>query len=375
MRRKVVSLTGELLFISLVLLAIAGMAVTAQQNLQQRNIATGFSFLFHETGWDVSGTWLAHTARDPYWWTLVVGLVNTLAIGFISAILATILGVLLALLRALENRVISALIDLYIATIRNVPLIVQLFFWYAATRNLPANRSAYSLGDMAFLSNRGLYLPSVKLDAPYLYAFVLALVAAFAGLHYINRRREAAGDLPISKWTVPGLAAAVFAVLFAVQPETFSVSVPHLAGFNFEGGLQLSPELVVLLLGIVTYNTAFIAEIVRSGVDSVSAGQREAAQNIGLGKSQIFWRVIMPQAIRVMIPSLINQYANITKASALAVAIGFTDLFSVGTITINHTGQSLEVILILMATYLVINLLISVVGNLYDSAVGRRWKR
>ncbi len=367
----------QALFLAALLTAVGVMALTAHENLTRQNIATGFGFLFDETGWDLGASLIAHSARDPYWRTFLAGLLNTLLLAFICITLATALGVLVALVRTSGNPVMAGLSAFYINTCRNIPLLVQVFFWYNVTRYLPPVRQAISFGDISFLSNRGLYVPSIFVDIGLVPVAIgiLACAAIVPAFRAVNRAR-AAGEgepLPLSFLLLAWLAVA--AVTAAVARPAIGVSVPRLAGFNFQGGLALSPEFIALATAIVIYNAAFVAEIVRSGILSVPKGQIQAARNIGLSPGRIFWKIVIPQAFRVAIPPLTNQSIFIAKESSLAVAIGYTDLFSVGTVAINHTGQSIEVIAVLMLVYLSISFALSAVGNHINRTITRRWSR
>jgi general L-amino acid transport system permease protein len=367
----------QALFLAALLAAVGVMVVTAHDNLTRQNIATGFGFLFDETGWDLGASLIQHSARDPYWRTFLVGLLNTLLLAFICIVLATFLGVLVALVRTSGNPVMAGLSAFYINTCRNIPLLVQVFFWYQVTRYLPPVRQAISLGDVSFLSNRGLYVPSVAVDiglAPIAVA-VLACAVLLLAFRAVNGSREKAGAPPYPYLFLFGAWLAVVAVIAAIARPEITVSVPRLTGFNFQGGMALSPEFTALVTAIVIYNAAFIAEIVRSGILSVPKGQVQAARNIGLSPGVIYWKIVIPQAFRVAIPPLTNQSIFIAKESSLAVAIGYTDLFSVGTVAINHTGQSIEVIAVLMLVYLAISFGLSGVGNHLNRSITRRWTR
>lgn len=360
----------QLAFVAAVLAAIGGMVLTAQGNLARQHIATGFGFLFSETGWDVSAALIAHSPRDPYWRTFLVGLLNTLTLAAIGIVLSTLLGILIALARASGNKMMMALSGAYVGVVRNVPLIIQVFFWYHCTRQLPPARQSIAWLDSLFLSNRGLYLPSIAVDLRARHLLGILLLWGGAALAFAwARRRQAArppGTVLAAAWI-----AAVPVVLLADPPEV-GVSVPRLGGFNFEGGWALSPEFVALTTAIVVYNAAFIAEILRAGIRAVPNGQIEAARNIGLSNARIFWKIVIPQAFRVAIPPLTNQYISLTKSSSLSVAIGYTDLFSIGTVAINHNGQAIEVIALLMLVYLTISLTISALGNLYNRVLVAR---
>jgi len=280
------------------------------QNLEERRIASGFGFLGREAGFEIGeSAFLRYSASDSYLRALVVGLSNTLAVALIGVVLATGLGTLVGLLRLSKNFLLKTLSAAYVEFIRNVPLLVQLFFWYAViTEGMPGPREALSPLPGVFLSNRGIYIP------------------------------------------------------------TFSSS-PELQGFNFVGGAALSPEFAALLIGLVAYTAAFIAEIVRAGILAVDRGQGEAAHALGLSRGQTTRLVILPQALRVIIPPMTSQYLNLTKNSSLAVAIGYPDLVSIANTAMNQTGQAIEGITIIMAVYLTISLSISAFMNWYNAHV------
>jgi general L-amino acid transport system permease protein len=303
-------------FVVALVAAIAAMAITAHDNLTRQGIATGFRFLLDRTGWDVGSSFIEHGPGDPYWRTFLAGLVNTLVLSALCIVLATAAGMLLALLGAGQSRILHGFARLYVWTFRNIPLIVQVFFWYHVTRLLPPVRQSIEILGCCYLSNRGLYLPHIGLDLTF--------------------------------------------------------TLPRLQGFNFVGGTHLSPEFMAMVAAIVAYNIAFIAEIVNSGIRAVPPQQIEAARVIGLSPTRIFWSITIPQAVRIAVPPLINQYISLTKSSSLAIAIGYTDLFAVGVIAINHTGQSVNVIAVLMLAYLCISFGISALGNAYNRALVRR---
>lgn len=305
-------------FLVVVVAALAAMVVTAHANLVRQGMSPGFGFLFDRTGWDVASSFIAQGPADPYWRTLLAGLVNTLVLSAVCIVLATAFGMTLAMFGAGESRILRGICRAYVWAFRNIPLIVQVFFWYHVTRLLPPVRQSIDLLGCCFLSNRGLYVPHVGLDG---------------------------------------------------------VTLPRLQGFNFVDGTHLSPEFMAMVAAIVTYNIAFVAEIVNSGIRAVPPRQIEAARVIGLTETRIFWSITMPQAVRIAVPPLINQYISLTKSSSLAIAIGYTDLFAVGVIAINHTGQSLNVIAVLMLAYLAVSFTISALGNLYNHRLARKGVR
>ena len=282
-------------------------------NLEERRIASGFGFLSREAGFEIGeSAFLRYSASDTYLRALVVGLTNTLAVALIGIVLASLLGTAVGLFRLSKNFLLSTLSAWYVEFIRNVPLLVQLFLWYAViTEGMPGPREALSPLPGVFLSNRGILIP------------------------------------------------------------TFS-SVPELQGFNFVGGAALSPEFAALLIGLVTYTAAFIAEIVRAGILAVDRGQGEAAHALGLKRWQTTRLIILPQALRVIIPPMTSQYLNLTKNSSLAVAIGYPDLVSIANTAMNQTGQAIEGIAIIMAVYLTISLSISAFMNWYNARIALR---
>jgi His/Glu/Gln/Arg/opine family amino acid ABC transporter permease subunit len=363
----------QVAFVVAVIAAIVGMAVTARDNLLRQNIATGFGFLFDRTGWDVGTSFLPQSAADPYWWTLLAGLTNTVVLSLLCIVLATVFGLILALAGGGRSRVLHALSRAYVWVFRNIPIIVQVFFWYHVTRSLPPVRQAIEAFGCCYASNRGVYLPYLGFSASIADAAIalIATVGGAAAMRVYDRHRIARGRPP---YTPIAIAAGAVGAGIVAAAATFRIDVtmPRLQGFNFVGGTHLSPEFAALVVAIVAYNIAFVAEIVNSGIRSIPRSQLEAARVIGLSQPRIFWKITVPQAIRVAIPPLISQYISITKSSSLAIVIGYTDLFSVGAIAINHTGQAIDIIAVLMVAYLVISLGISAIGNAYNRAITAR---
>jgi general L-amino acid transport system permease protein len=351
-------------------------ASNAVANLRAARIASGFGFLNTTSGFDINQTLIPYSAAgSTYGEAFIVGLLNTLVVAVIGIFFATILGFTVGIARLSKNWMISKLAMVYVEVIRNLPLLLQLLFWYVAVlAALPGPRQAVNVGDMFFLSNRGLLLP-----APILHtgarlipaAFVIGIVATIVFARWARRQQEATGRLyPVGLTAVGlilGLPILVWLLigLFVGNPITFDV--PRLQGFNFRGGMQVFPEFVALLVGLTTYTAGFIAEVVRAGILAVSKGQTEAASALGLRPGHILRLVVIPQAMRVIIPPLTSQYLNLTKNSSLAVAIGYPDLVQIfmGTV-LNQTGQAVEVVAITMAVYLTISLLTSAVMNVYN---------
>ncbi len=340
-------------------------------NMAARGLQFGFGFLDRSAGIPIGESMIPYTPSDTYQRALIVGILNTLRVAVVGIAVATVLGVTLGVARLSNNPLLRSLVGGYIEVIRNTPLVLQLVFWHAIILQLPSVRQAINPLPGLFLSQRGLKIPMLEPNQA-LTAFLVALAAAIIGWMLLLRRERArqfaTGDRRST--LAPGFAMLFGLPLLAgLAVGAPTVSWPELAGFNFQGGLTLSPEFFALLIGLVIYTSAFIAEIVRAGIQSVHKGQWEAARALGLPGGRIMRLVILPQALRVIIPPLTSQYLNLTKNSSLAVVIGYPDLVSVANTSINQTGQAVEVITIFMAVYLLISLATSLVMNLYNRAV------
>ncbi|WP_271410989.1 amino acid ABC transporter permease [Pseudomonas sp. Q1-7] len=345
-----------------------------QHNLEQRGILSGFGFLQQSAGFGISQHLIEYSESNSYGRVFVIGLLNTLLVSGIGIFFATILGFILGVARLSPNWLISKLATVYIETFRNIPPLLQIFFWYFAVMlPMPGPRQSFSLGEHFFLNNRGLYLPAptpIEGFWPFLVALALALLAIFVVARWANARREATGQrFPVLITAlvllvaIPGLASLAFGA-------PFTWSLPELKGFNFRGGWVVIPELIALTLALTIYTAAFIAENVRSGIQAVSHGQTEAARSLGLPGGKTLRLVIIPQALRVIIPPLTSQYLNLTKNSSLAAGIGYPDMVSLfaGTV-LNQTGQAIEVIAITMSVYLAISISISILMNWYNKRI------
>lgn len=341
-------------------------------NLEVRRIATGFDFLNREAGLPIGESLIPYDPTDTYFRALTVGVLNTLKVAVVGVVLATILGALVGIARLSQNWLLSKIAGFYVEVIRDLPLLLQLLFWYTFLQSLPAPRQALNPVDGVFLSNRGLLLPFIEWLPAHSWALV-ALVAGFvATLVYskaMRARQYADGQRrkiwPAALALMVGLPLLVWAALGA----PFTPDIPALRGFNFRGGIAMSPEYFALLIGLVTYTAGFIAEIVRAGIQAVNQGQWEAAQALGLRRGDILKRIVLPQALRVIIPPMTSQYLNLTKNSSLAVAIGYQDIVSIANTTLNQTGQAIEGIAIIMLVYLTISLSISLFMNWYNSRI------
>ncbi|WMC11066.1 amino acid ABC transporter permease [Oceanimonas pelagia] len=340
-------------------------------NLSTRGITTGFDFLDDPAGFAIAQSLIPYTESDTYGRTFVVGLLNTLLVSFLGIIGATLLGFVIGVARLSPNWLIARLASAYVELFRNLPLLLQMFFWYfAVLRTLPGPRDSLGFGDSVFLNVRGLYLPEPLPGAGFHWvwlALLLAVVLAVWLFHFNHKRQEATGQrLPVW-WIATGLILLLPSLTFVALGSPLEWNYPALRGFNFRGGMTVIPEFLALWLSLTVYTAAFIAEIVRSGIQAISHGQTEAAHALGIKDSLTLRLVIIPQAMRVIIPPLTSQYLNLTKNSSLATAIGYPDLVSVfaGT-TLNQTGQAIEVIAITMLVYLSISLSVSFFMNWFN---------
>jgi general L-amino acid transport system permease protein len=348
----------------------------AQVNLATQHIASGFGFMKNTAGFDVSQNLIPYSGSDSYTRVFLVGLLNTLLVSVIGIVFATVIGFVVALGRLSPNWLLSRIAGAYVEGIRNVPLLFQILFWYLAVlAALPGPRQSISLFGSFFLSNRGLIIPRPIGEpglGPFAVAVLVAIVASLVLNHYARRQLfEKGRSMTIWPYVIgmliglPLLAIPVFGI-----PFTFEF--PELKGFNFAGGSRVIPEFVALTVALSTYTAAFIAEIVRAGILSVHKGQMEAGQSLGLSRGSALRLIVVPQALRVILPPLTNQYLNLTKNSSLAVAIGYPDLVSVfaGT-TLSQTGQAIEIIAITMGVYLALSLVTSAIMSFYGWRIGR----
>ncbi|CAM4373641.1 amino acid ABC transporter permease [Bordetella tumbae] len=362
----------QVVALALVAWAVWFLVSNTLHNLQVRNISTGFGFLDREAGFAIGETPVAYSPADTYGRAIWIGLLNTLRAAVLGIIFATILGTLIGVGRLSKNWLIAKVCSVYVEVMRNVPLLLQLFFWYALiTENMPGPRQAYNPLPGVFISNRGLKVPGLEGSSMdwILGGLALAIVGTILVAHWGKKRQEATGRIfPLGR-----AALALFIGLpilgWLVSGASLSLNMPELKGFNFSGGLTLSPEFAALLAGLVIYTAAFIAEVVRSGIQAVNHGQWEAAGSLGLRRSRVLRLVVLPQALRVIIPPMTSQYLNLTKNSSLAVAIGYPDIVSVVNTMMNQTGQAIEGILIIMAAYLTVSLSISIFMNWYNKRI------
>jgi len=342
-------------------------------NLKRQSIATGWGFLHKEAAFEIGEHLIPYSAADTYARALVVGALNTLKVSFIGIAITIFLGTFIGIARLSSNWLVSKLAGIYIEVMQDIPVLLQLFFWYALFYEiLPSPRQALSPFKGVFICNRGLILAVPEVQAAYKYV-LLAFVIGCAGVYFLRRwarrRQDATGRIfPVLRVSI-GILIGLPLLTWMAFGAPFKMSVPQLQGFNFKGGTTLSPEFIALLMGLVLYTAAFVAEVVRAGIQSVSRGQREAAMSIGLKPGQVLNLVILPQALRVIMPPLTSQMLNLTKNSSLAVAIGYPDFVSVANTTINQTGQSIEGVALIMLVYLVFSLSTSAFMNWYNKKV------
>ena len=335
----------------------------------------GFDFLWRlPANYDINQTLIEYSNRDTHLRAAVVGLINTGLVAFLGIILATVLGFLVGILRLSENWLVSRLAYFYVEFTRNTPVLLLILLWHGIIINtLPHPRQAMALGDAAFLTNRGFYVPKPLIESGFEWvalALVAALVGAFLVLRHVRRVREATGRQLHGGWMAAGLIVGLPGLTFAAVGASLSFDVPALRGFNFQGGLNLLPELVALTWALAFYTSGFIAENVRAGILAVDKGQIEASQALGLPRGRVLRLVILPQALRVIIPPLTSSYLDLTKNSSLAIAIGYTDLVAtLGGITLNQTGREIECMMLVLLVYLAISLSISVLMNWYNRRV------
>jgi general L-amino acid transport system permease protein len=339
-------------------------------NLQRQAIATGFGFLNKQASFEIGESLIQYSAANTYLKALLVGVLNTLKVAFVGIVLTVILGTFLGIARLSTNWLVAKLAAVYIEVMQDIPILLQLFFWYTFFYDiLPAPREAIEPFAGVFMSNRGLVFAVPEWHPAFTFiagAGIAGCIAAYVLRRWARKRQEKTGQIfPVLVFSL-GIIIGLPFVTWLLAGAPHKMSVPELVGFNFQGGLNMSPEFGALLLGLVLYTAAFVAEIVRAGIQAIGKGQTEAAMAIGLKRGAILNLVILPQALRVIIPPLTSQMLNLTKNSSLAVAIGFPDFVSVASTTINQTGQAIEGISLIMLVYLFFSLLTSVFMNWYN---------
>ena len=351
--------------VSFAAVLIIAMVINTRATLDAQSLTTGYGFLQRATGWDFSFSVLPYSISDPYSRTILIGILNTLLLGFLGIFFATIIGTLIGLIRTSRNYLFSFLGTVYVEIFRNIPLILQALFWYSIVSNFPKPRAALSLGDTVFLSGRGLYLPGLNIFSWAVALIVILFVVWMLMLPTFKRmidRPSSYHQFKFAGWLVLVLIALLIAYAARI-PDTPWVDLPALKGLNFKGGIRMTPELSALVIAISLYGGAYIGEVVRAGLMSVPRGQIEAGFVNGLSNYHIFSRIRFPLAIRAVLPSLTNQYVQLMKATTIGLVVGFSDFFMIISTSINQSGQTLELLSILMGGFLVINLSIAYVMN------------
>jgi general L-amino acid transport system permease protein len=346
------------------------------ENLQRQKIASGFHYLEREAGFEIGDTMIAYSPASTYARAIFVGMLNTLKVAVIGIFLSTILGTMVGVGRLSPNWLLAKICECYVEMFRNVPLLLWLFLIYKLiSEAFPGPRQAINVLSSFFLSNRGLYAPVPLADPSHKWmgvALLIGIAATVVVKRWAKKRQDATGlPFPTIK-AGTALIVGLPLVVWLLGGAPHHMSWPALKGFNFEGGIVIQPEFTALLVGLVLYTSAFVAEIVRSGILALHKGQSEAASALGLSRGQVMRLVLLPQAMRLIIPPMTSQYLNITKNSSLAIAIGYPDLVAAVNVTINQTGQAIENILIIMAAYLSVSLSISAFMNWYNKRIALR---
>ena len=372
---RVLRVLFQVIFLIGILLLAGILYSNMLRGLRGLGLTLNLDFLNDEAGFGIAEG-IAYEPSDTYLRAFWVGVVNTIRVSIIGIACATILGLVVGIARLSSNWLVRNIAAIYVECFRNIPLLLQILFWYTAViLQLPSVRQSISFFGGVFINQRGVYLPEpqptsgMNIWLGYLAGgFILGLILYLVRLRKL-RQLEQPG-FP-AKWALPAFLLVAFVGWFLTPGRPFTWELPALRGFNFAGGIYLSPEFSALLIGLVMYTGAFIAEVVRSGIQSVAKGQREAAKAIGLNEFQTLRLIVLPQALRVIAPPLTSQYLNLTKNSSLAVAIGFPDLFNVGNTMMNQTGQSIPIFGMIMMSYLIISLTTSAYMNWYNRRINR----
>jgi len=365
----------QILLLAVVGFLIWSAASNAIENLRAQKIASGFGFWNNAAGFDVNQKLIPFSASggSTYGQAFLVGLLNTLLVAALGIVLATMIGFFVGVARLSNNWIVAKLAMIYVEVIRNIPLLLQLFFWYnAVLKPLPDARNSIALPGSIYLNNRGIILPSPNFGPAFeavVIAFFIGIAGAIAFFVWSRRQQMQTGKQYHNGWVALALIVGLPLLVFFITGRPLTFDYPQQGRFNLTGGMQIYPEFVALLIGLSTYTGGFIAEVVRAGILAVSRGQTEAANALGLRSGPTLKLVVIPQAMRVIIPPLTSQYLNLTKNSSLAVAIGYQDVVSIANTTLNQTGQAIEAIALIMAVFLTISLGISFFMNWYNSRI------
>ncbi len=369
--RSVQGVFYQFVTLGLVALGIYYIVTNTARNMLERGLASGFHFLGVESQFDIGMTLIEYSPTSTYFDSFIVGLLNTLLVAGIGILFATIIGFTVGIMRLSSNWLIAKIAEAYVEILRNIPLLLQIFFWYfAVLRALPKPKQSFELYDSFFLNNRGLFIPDTVFgegSSIIFYLLWLTIIISIGIFIWAKRRQNRTGERFPAFYVSTALVLGTFFISLAATGFPVSFEYPELKGFNFKGGVKLIPELVALTFALAMYTASFIAEVVRGGIMAVSKGQTEAAKSVGLKQNLILRLIIIPQALRVIVPPLTNQYLNLTKNSSLAAAIAYPDLVLVfaGT-ALMQTGQAIEIIGMVMGVYLFLSLFTSLIMNLFN---------
>lgn len=367
---RVLRIVGQIVVLVILIAIVLFLGNNLVTNVRRLGLTFGFNFLDRPTSFGIANPPIAYSSSDPYTRAILVGLINSLRVMFFGIIIALFLGIVVGISRLSDNWLLRQLATVYVETLRNTPLLLQLFFWYFAVfLKLPRIENPLTLSRFIFLTNRGLDIPWFADSqqawlglAIIMFSIVLSIILWRRRIYVVEEKGESG---QIWLWLLAGVAiSAIIIFLFGLDWD-----IPELKNRNIAGGLNLSPEFATLLMGLSIYTAAFIAEVVRAGIQSVSKGQWEAARAMGLKPGLVMQLVIFPQALRVMIPPLTSEFLNLAKNSSLAIAIGYNDIYAISNTVANQTGRSIEMLLIVVTTYLTINLIISMGMNWFNSSV------
>lgn len=366
----------QVAFVGILVLMFLVFILTAQTNLAAQGITSGFDFLDRATGWDINFSLISYKTSDPYSRALLVGFLNSMFVGAISLTLATLIGITVGVMRTSGNGMAELIGTTYVEIFRNVPLLLQLFFWYALLTALPKPKQVSGIVyDTIFLTGRGIYFPGLNVSAKVVFFAVVTMIIAGSFVLWLKTARRFTRMPAVQKLKYRrmiwggGLAVVLILMVAGRIPDTTLINYPYLKGLNYRGGIRVSPELFACIIAISVYGAAYIAEIVRAGFNSVNKGQGEAAHALGLSRWHAFSRVVLPLAIRAVMPTMINQYVWLLKATTIGIAIGFVDFFMVISTSINQSGQTLELIGILMGGFLAVNYSMAWVLNRVNDAI------
>jgi len=373
---RFLKILAQVSFVILLALAAGYLYFNVTTNLARQGLTVGYGFIKNPASFGIGESFLPYQPSDTYGRALLVGLVNTLVVSALGIVLTTVVGILAGVARLSSNWLINKFAAAYVGVIRNTPLLLQLMFWYFGVFiQLPGVRQAIRLPGPIYLTQRGVYMTWAEGTATFP-AWRIWLIIAFISVFVIwfaLRAMQKRAAIPLSPWwnlAYPLIPALLIWLGVVLQPEPpLRPLIPQLTGLNFRGGVRLTPEFATLVFGLVVYTGAFIAEIVRGGIQAVAKGQVEAARSLGLTTGQTLRLIVFPQALRIMIPPVTSQYLNLAKNSSLAIAIGYPDLFSVAGTTFNNTGAAIEIITIMMLSYLSISLFTSLLMNIYNSRI------